>query len=75
MARGMALLLGFPGGSEIKNPPAMRETRIRSLGRGDPPGEGNDTLLQYSCLENSTDRGAWRTTVYGITKNQTRLSN
>ena len=56
MTRGMALLLGFPGGSEVKNPPAMQETRVRSLGKGDPPGEGNDTILQYSCLENSRQR-------------------
>ena len=37
------------------------------------PGEGNGSLLQYSCLENSMDRGAWRTTVHGVTKSQTQL--
>ena len=37
-------------------------------------GRGNDNLLQYSCLENSMDRGAWRVTVHGVTKSQTRLS-
>ena len=38
------------------------------------PGVGNGNLLQYSCLENSMDRGAWRITVHGITKSQTQLS-
>ena len=38
------------------------------------PGEGNDNPLQYSCLENSMDRGVWWATVHGIAKNQTRLS-
>ena len=35
------------------------------------PGEGNGNPLQYSCLENSMDRGAWRATVHGVTKSQT----
>ena len=39
------------------------------------PGEGNGNLLQNSCLENPMDRGAWRATVHGVAKNQTRLSN
>ena len=38
-------------------------------------GEGNGTPLQYSCLENSMDRGAWRATVHGISKSWTRLSD
>ena len=38
-------------------------------------GEGNGTLLQYSCLENSMDRGAWWAAVHGVAKSQTRLSN
>ena len=37
-------------------------------------GEGNDNPLQYSCLENSMDRGVWWAMVRGIAKNQTRLS-
>ena len=40
-----------------------------------PPGEGSGNLLQYSCLENSMDRRAWGSTVYGVTKSQTWLSN
>ena len=39
------------------------------------PGEGNGYPLQYSCLENSMDRGAWWATVHGITKNWARLNN
>ena len=42
---------------------------------GISPGEGNGNPLQYSCLENPMDRGAWWATVHGITKNRTRLSN
>ena len=46
---------------------------IPGLGRS--PGEGNGNLLQYSFLENSMDREAWRATVHGVTKNRTLLSN
>ena len=42
---------------------------IPGLGRA--PGVGNDNLLQYSCLENSMDRGAWQATVKGVTKSET----
>ena len=41
---------------------------------GRSPGEGNDNSLQYSCLENLLDR-AWRATVHGVTRSQTRLSD
>ena len=56
------LLKGFPGGSVVKHSPANAgDTRdvgsIPALGKR--PGEGNGNLLQYSCLENPTDRGAW----------------
>ena len=44
---------------------------IPELGRS--PGGGNGNPLQYSCLENSTDRGAWQAIVHGVAKNQTRL--
>ena len=46
---------------------------IPGLGRS--PGEGNGNPLQYSCLENSMDRGAWRATMHGVTKSWTWLSN
>ena len=44
-------------------------------GLGRPPGEGNGNPLQYPCLDNSMDRGAWRATVLGVAKSQTQLSN
>ena len=44
-------------------------------GSGRSPGEGTGNPLQYSCLENSIDRGAWQATVHGVTKSQTQLSN
>ena len=46
---------------------------IPRLGRS--PGGGHGNPLQYSCLENPMDKGAWRATVHGVTKTQTRLSN
>ena len=46
---------------------------IPKLGRS--PGEGNGNPLQYSCLENPTERGAWRATVHGFSRSQTQLSN
>ena len=51
-----------------KNPPANAGDMgsIPKLGRS--PGEGNGNPLQYSCLENSMDRGAWRATVHGVAK-------
>ena len=42
---------------------------------GRSPGEGNGKPLQYSCLENPMDRGAWWATVHGVTKSRTQLSN
>ena len=42
------------------------------LGLGRSPGGGHGNPLQYPCLENPTDRGAWRTTVHGVLKSQTR---
>ena len=44
-------------------------------GLGRPPGEGNGKPLQYPCLENLMDRGAWWAAVPGITKSHTRLSD
>ena len=44
-------------------------------GSGRSPGGGHGNPLQSSCLENPTDRGAWRATVHGVVKSQTRLSN
>ena len=58
-----------------KNLPAVRETRISSLGWEKSPGEGNGHLPQYSCLENSMDRGSWWATVHGGHKEWERLSD
>ena len=49
----------------VKNLPAMQETQVQSLGQEDPLGEGNGYPLQYSCLENLTDRGAWQASPWG----------
>ena len=57
----------------IKNPPAMWETWVRYLGWEDSPGGGHGNSLQYSCLENPMDRGAWRATVHRVAQSRTRL--
>ena len=44
------------------------------LGSGRSTGEGTGNLLQYSCLENLMDRGAWQATVHGVAKSQTQLT-
>ena len=51
-----------------KQEPAKEEMNGLIPGLGRSPGEGNGNPLQYSCLENSMDRGAWQATVYGVTK-------
>ena len=61
-------------GIVVKNLPAnVGDTRdlasVPGLGRS--PGEGNDNPLQYSCLENPMDRGAWQATVHMVAKSQT----
>ena len=67
------LILGFPGGSVIKNPQANTDLGlIPGLGRS--PGEGNGKPLQYSCLVNPMDRGVWQVTVHRVAKSQTGLS-
>ena len=53
----------------------MHETQVWSLSWKDPPGEGNSNPLQYSCLGNLMDRGAWQATVHGIMKSWTWLSD
>ena len=59
----------------VKSLRAMQETRVRSLGWEDSPGEGNGNPLQYSCLENTVGGGAWQATVRGVGKSQTQLSD
>ena len=50
----------------VKNGPTVQETWVQSLGVEDPLGEENGNPLEYSCLENSMDRGAWWATVHGL---------
>jgi len=58
------------GAQTVKNPPAVRDpASIPGFRRS--PGEDNVNPLQYSCLENPLDRGAWQITVHGVTKSQT----
>ena len=66
---------GFPGGSDGKEASwkAGDPGSIPGLGRS--PGEGSGDPLQYSCLENPMNRGAWWATVHGVAKSQTRLSD
>ena len=63
--------LGFPGGSAGKES-ALSAGDLGSIpGSGSFPGEGNGNPLQYSCLKNPMDRGAWQVTVYRVPKSQT----
>ena len=61
---------------KVKNLPANAgdiNDVVRSLGREDPLEERIGNPLQYSCLENPMDRGAWQATVHGVARSQTRL--
>ena len=73
---GLRLLSEFlaPGGSVVKNLPTKQETRGLIPGSGRPPGVENGNPLQYSCLGNPMNRGAWQATVHGFTKNQQDLA-
>ena len=59
---------GFPGGSVVKNSLANSGDSGSIPGSGRSPGEGNGNPLQYSCLENPMNRGAWQATVHGVTR-------
>ena len=61
-----ASLWSFPGGSGMKTPPANAGDTGLIPGWGRSPGGGNGNLLQYSCLENPMDRGAWWATVHRV---------
>jgi len=61
-------------GQSVKNLPATQAEDLGSIpGSGRSPGEGNGYPLQYACLENPMDRGAWHSAVHGVAKSQTRL--
>ena len=66
---------GFPGGSVEKNLPTTAGDSGFIPGSGRSPGEGTGNLLQYSCLENSMDRGAWKAAVHGVAESRTQLSD
>ena len=59
----------------VKNPPAMQETWVQSLGSEDPLEEGMSTHSSILAWRISMDRGAWRATVHGVTKSWTQLSD
>ena len=66
-------------GAAVKNPPANARDRCKrhsfDPSQEDAAGEGKGNPLQYSCLENPMDRGAWQATVHRVSKSGTRLSN
>ena len=66
---------GFPGGSDGKESTCNVWDPGLTSGSGKCPGEGNGYPLQYSCLENPMDGGAWQATVHGVSKSQTQLSD
>ena len=77
MGRRMQLLVFgvCPGGSDREESVCNAGDPGFIPGSGKSPGEGNGNPLQYSCLGNPMDRGAWRATVCGVAKSWTRLSN
>ena len=62
---------GFPDGSVVKSSPANAGDEGLTPGSGRSPEGGHDNPLQYSCLENPVDRGAWQATDHGIAKSWT----
>ena len=67
--------MGFPGGLDDREFACNAGDLGSISGSGRSPGEGNGYSLQYSCLESSMDRGALWTTIYGVMKSGTQLSN
>ena len=70
--------LAHPSGAVVKNPPAKAGDARGSdsiPGLGKSPGGGNGNPLQYSCLKNPMDRGAWQAIVHGVAKSWTQLSD
>ena len=64
-------IYSFPGGSDGKASVCNAVDQGLTPGSGRSPGEGNGNPLQYSCLENPMDRGAWWATVHGAAKSRT----
>ena len=67
--------LGFPGGSDDKESACNARDLGSITGLGRSPAEGNGYPIQYLCLENSMDRGAWWAVVHGVAKSWTVLSD
>ena len=67
--------MGFPGGSDGKKSACGAGDPGLIPGSGRSPGEGNGNPLQYSCLENPMDGGAWQATAHGVAKSWTQLSD
>ena len=67
--------MGFPGGSDGKESAGNAGDPGSIPGLGRSPGEGNGKPLQYSCLENPKDGGAWQATLHGVAKSWTRMSD
>ena len=68
------MLMGFPGGSVVKESAYNARDAGLIPGSGRSPGGGNSNPLQHSSLENSMHRGAWWAIVHGVTKRWTQLS-
>ena len=66
---------GFPGGSVVKNLPAMQETRVLSLSWEDPLKEGIATYSSMLAWRIPMDRGAWWAVVHGVARSRTRLND
>ena len=66
--------MGFSGSTVVKNLPANAEDLKSIPGLGRSPGEGDGNPIQYSCLGNPTDRGAWRASVHEVAKSQKQQS-
>ena len=67
--------MGFPGGSEVKASACNAGYLGLIPGLGKSPGEGNGNPLQYYCLENPMDRGAWWAILYWVPNSPTQLSD
>ena len=66
--------MGFPGGSDGKESACNAGDQGLIPGLGRSPREGNGNPFQYSCLENSMDRGTWQATIHGVTMSRPQLS-
>ena len=74
-ARFLLQTYGFPGGSDSKASACNAGDTDSTPESGRSPGEGSGNPLQYSCLENPMDGGAWWATVHGVARSRTRLSD